>query len=299
MKQPKILVVDNEDDLVKTVREFLEQEGYSVITASDPVEARRILDHKQIDLAILDIRLIDDKDDKDISGLTLAKETDPVIPKILLTGFPTYQAVREALGPTLDGLPPAIGFVAKEEGLEVLLKYVRLALVQLPPTLEIKLLQAFNVPAKLALPSRIKEVGPEQASHYLQQSFETSSIEITKYREQENKRASQYHIAGLIAAISGITLILSIVFMILLNYISAPALPMIVSVFIEAVGVLLFAREDAAHKRVNIYFTQLNELNRIGNLLVICDSLDSPSDREKYRRKIIDHIIEKWLDQTP
>jgi CheY-like chemotaxis protein len=295
MRRINILLADNDTDSVKALQEFLEHEGYRVLTASNPTQARHILDHEQTDLAILDIRLLSDEDEKDISGLALAKETNPIIPKIVLTRFPTYQAVREALGPALDGLPPAVGFVAKQEGLEVLLRYVRLALLRLPSIFETKLLHAFQVSATLALPDRIKEVGLEQASHRLQQSFDSTSAEITKYREQENKRASQYHLAGLTAAVLGLILVLGSIIMIWLNYITAPVLPLIVSVLVEAVSALFFIREDAAYKRVSMYFTQLNELNQIGNLLAICDSLTSPSDREKYRKKIIDHIIGTWL----
>jgi len=295
MQLTRILIVDNDLDSVKTIKEFLEREGYLVLLASNPVEARQMMEQEHIALAILDVRLINDEDEKDISGLTLAKETDPAIPKIILTRFPTYQAVRDALGPALDGLPPAIGFVAKQEGLETLLRYIKLGLLQLQPLLEAKLFQAFQVSSTLALPARIEEVGPEQASQRLQHSFEATSMEITKYREQENRRASQYHVVGLGAASLGILLIVGSIIMIWLNHITITILPLIVSALIEAVGALLFVREDAAYKRVSTYFKQLNELNQIGNLLAICDSLGSSSDREKYRRKIIDSIIERWL----
>ena len=257
-----------------------------------------MFEHERIALAILDIRLINDEDEKDVSGLTLAKETNPAIPKVMLTRFPTYQAVREALGSRLDGLPSAVGFVAKQEGLEALRRSVKLALLPLDPLLETRLLRAFHASAPVALPARIQEVGPEEASRRLQESFEATSAEITKYRDQENRRASQYHVAGLSAAALGMISIAGGVILIWLNYITATSLPLIVSVFVEAAGTLFFIREDAAYRRVNKYFIQLNELNRIGNLLTICDSLESASDRETYKKKVIDHIIDKWLTRS-
>lgn len=128
MPKATILFADNDPDFLKTRSEFLEQEGYQVVFAADPTEARRKLEAGGIDLAILDIRLLDDDDEKDVSGLTLAKEVARTVSKIILTGFPSFDYVREALRPQPDGLPAAVGFVAKEEGPEALLQAVRKAL---------------------------------------------------------------------------------------------------------------------------------------------------------------------------
>jgi len=123
-----ILFADNDSDFLDTRAEFLEQAGYRVLKAYTLAQARQLLAEARIHLAVLDIRMENDEDDKDVSGLTLAK--DPAfrpIPKIILTGFPTYQAVREALGPALDGLPPAVDFLAKQEGPEAFIQAVERA----------------------------------------------------------------------------------------------------------------------------------------------------------------------------
>ena len=123
-----ILFADNDAAFLKTRAKFLEKEGYKVVPAGTFTEARRILEQAVVDLAILDLRLNDDDDDKDISGLTLAKETSSTIPKVILTNFPTIEAVREALGPNSDGIPSAVAFVSKQEGPEAMLRAVRRAL---------------------------------------------------------------------------------------------------------------------------------------------------------------------------
>ncbi len=92
--------------------------------ASSLAQAREILEN-WVHLAILDLRLTDDEDDKDISGLTLAKETSPEIPKIILTRYQSWEAVREALRMAESDRPPAVDFVAKQEKLEGLLKHIR------------------------------------------------------------------------------------------------------------------------------------------------------------------------------
>jgi DNA-binding NtrC family response regulator len=127
MTKATILFADNDPEFLKTRSEFLEQHGYQIILAFEPIEAKRIIEQGQVDLAILDLRLINDDDEKDLSGLSVAKESVPSVPKIILTRFPTVEAVREALRPALDGLPPAVNFVAKQEGPQALLAVVRKA----------------------------------------------------------------------------------------------------------------------------------------------------------------------------
>lgn len=120
-----ILFADNDERFIKTRSEFLKDSGYEVVSACTVQDTERILRDKWIHLAVIDLRMTDDDDDADISGLTLAKE--PAfrhVPKIILTGFPTFEYVREALGPELDGLPPAVDFLAKKEGPEVLIQAV-------------------------------------------------------------------------------------------------------------------------------------------------------------------------------
>lgn len=120
-----VLFVENDPDFMDTRAEFLENAGYQVLKAYSLEQARQLMTDRHVHLAILDIRMIDDDDEKDTSGLTLAK--DPVfqpIPKIILTGFPTYQTVREVLGPVLDGLPPAVEYLSKHDGPEVMIQTV-------------------------------------------------------------------------------------------------------------------------------------------------------------------------------
>lgn len=127
----RILFADNIKRFLRVRSEFLKSSGFEVLPAHTIEEAERILKNEWIHLAILDIRLVDDDNDSDISGLILAKdEAYAHVPKIILTGFPTYTAVREALGPVLNGLPPAVAFLAKEEGSKAMIRAVEYAFTQ-------------------------------------------------------------------------------------------------------------------------------------------------------------------------
>jgi CheY-like chemotaxis protein len=107
MAKATIVVADNDPDFLEELSDFLERGGYTVIRAKSVEEAKTILRKKMYDLVILDVRLTDDKDVSDNSGLMLARSVSSDIPKIILTKKPNYNVVREA--------PAAADFVAKEE----------------------------------------------------------------------------------------------------------------------------------------------------------------------------------------
>jgi len=130
-----VLLADNDLDFLAVRRAFLEKEGYTVFMATSPVEARDILRSGGIDLAILDLRLTDDSDERDRSGLELAKDKAfKDVSKIMISDFPTYEAVQEALRPAADGLSPAQDFVAKQDGPEAMMQAVSRLVAQIEQT---------------------------------------------------------------------------------------------------------------------------------------------------------------------
>ena len=123
-----ILFADNDPAFLDTRAEFLENSEYKVLRAASVAQARKAFDEAWIHLAILDIRLVNDDDEKDSSGLMIAKQSEyRAVPKIILTGYPSYQQVRDVLGPVAEGLPPAVDFLAKEEGHAAMLEAVERA----------------------------------------------------------------------------------------------------------------------------------------------------------------------------
>jgi DNA-binding response OmpR family regulator len=126
-----ILFMDNIQKSLDVQSRILEKEGYVVLRANSIEKAENLLREKNIHLAVLDIRMRDEDDPADISGLLLAsKEEFRFIPKIILTGYPSYEYVREALGPSFNGLPPAVDFLSKGEEPNALLEAVSRAFHQ-------------------------------------------------------------------------------------------------------------------------------------------------------------------------
>lgn len=126
MQKLTILLADNEPEFLKTRQKILESEGYEVIPAASPEEAEHLL-KKGVNLAIVDLRLIDDKDEADLSGLALIKRAAPEVPKILLTGYPTVEVTRRALRSNIEGISAAVDVVSKHDPVDSFLRAVEQA----------------------------------------------------------------------------------------------------------------------------------------------------------------------------
>ena len=123
--QKIILFLDNALSFLEAYTRILEAKNFKVITASSIEEARLQLQTKRIHLGIFDIRVMDDDDSEDISGLELAKEKEfQYLPKIILTGYPSYEYVRDVLGSKDDSEPAAVNFIGKSEGVSKLLEAI-------------------------------------------------------------------------------------------------------------------------------------------------------------------------------
>ncbi len=64
----KIMVVDDEPQIVKVLKAYLEKDGYAVITASDGLQALKAFDHEKPDFVVLDLNL------PSMDGLEICKE---------------------------------------------------------------------------------------------------------------------------------------------------------------------------------------------------------------------------------
>jgi len=81
MSMITLLLVDNDQDFLDICGEYLVRAGYHVIKANSREEAQHLLEITNIHLAILDLRLTDDTDEKDRSGLILAETVARQVPK--------------------------------------------------------------------------------------------------------------------------------------------------------------------------------------------------------------------------
>ena len=124
MIKHQILLVDNDVQYAEVVAEILERSSYDVLTALSPAQARDVAAREPISLAIIGIRLIDDEDINDTSGIALAEEFKSKFPMIMLTSYASYEMMHSTLGLRNDGKSVAVDFIQKSEGSERLLESI-------------------------------------------------------------------------------------------------------------------------------------------------------------------------------
>ena len=87
MKAKRILVVDDDRDLVQTTKAFLEARGYAVSTAHSGIEARDELANQRPDLVVLDIMMDYDTDGFNVAYKLRDEPETERIPVIIMSGF--------------------------------------------------------------------------------------------------------------------------------------------------------------------------------------------------------------------
>ncbi len=97
MSAKKILVIDDEELLIKSLSRLLEKQGYEVYTVRNGSDAVAIMDEDDFDLVISDIRM------PGLSGVETVRQIQEnmskkqkKIPTIFVTGFADDNIEREA-----------------------------------------------------------------------------------------------------------------------------------------------------------------------------------------------------------
>ncbi len=94
MENPKILIVDDEQNILLYLSEALEDEGYDIVTKASGKEAISALENDSFDLLLVDLKL------RDIDGLEVmreAKKRSPDTVVIMLTGHGSLESAMEAI----------------------------------------------------------------------------------------------------------------------------------------------------------------------------------------------------------
>jgi signal transduction histidine kinase len=93
-EQLKVLVVDDEESVVVTIKAILQLDGYNVATTTSGVQARKMVRDVEYDLVLTDLRL-EDGDGLDV--LKAVREHHPDTITIMLTGYASLESAIQAI----------------------------------------------------------------------------------------------------------------------------------------------------------------------------------------------------------
>ena len=91
---PLILVVDDDRNVCRVLKDLLERAGFEVLTAPDVDTAIPILKQQDLDLIVTDLKM-PGKSGMDL--LTLCHETRPAVPVIMMTAYANVEAAVTAM----------------------------------------------------------------------------------------------------------------------------------------------------------------------------------------------------------
>lgn len=124
LNSKNILIVDMEEQFINVVGHYLERENFVVHVAQDAYTAQALVKQMRIHVALVSVSLLNYRDNKDWSGIQLAINLSPYTRVIMTAKNPSFEMVRQALAPRINGPAPAYEFVRKEEGIAPILTII-------------------------------------------------------------------------------------------------------------------------------------------------------------------------------
>lgn len=169
----RLLLIDDEKQIVKPLQKFLEKEGYEVLVAYSGGEGLKIIEEKKIDVLITDIKM-DDMDG--IEVLRRAKQLYRDIEGIIITGFKDQElAIRSLRAGALDYINKPLNLDEVLLSIQRALERINLNRDRLYRNRELKIsteiISKMNEELERRIEERTKELTQTQA-----QLFQTSKL---------------------------------------------------------------------------------------------------------------------------
>lgn len=111
-----LLLVDNNKSFLEAWTDLLKIHGYHILSSFTLEDASLKIRNNNIHLALIDVRMKNDRDINDISGIEFASRIEfEYLPKLIITDFPNWKGTRLALSTVLKDPPPALDYLSKKD----------------------------------------------------------------------------------------------------------------------------------------------------------------------------------------
>lgn len=261
-----ILVADNEAQWLSDMCRIIESNGYGVIRAGNPKEALAVLGRHQADVAVLDLRLKNDKNKYDISGLEVAADSDRTIPKIIVSSFASEEAVIQGLKIDIDSYPAIVEFVQKGEIQKKLIPSIEKAL---------RLKDTWSVAAQTKISKQLND----------------------DYRAARRDARIHYWVSlGISVAFAFVIFYGAYKLHKETATSSLPILLSIIGILVAEIMNHLFNRKlEFLYGRVERYHSELLQTDRFAQLLGMSYGIKDERTREEYKLSLFKAATNQWL----
>lgn len=268
-----ILVAENNTGHLDHLSSIVKSSGFSVLRATNPEQAKAILGSQRADVAVLDLRLEDDTDEHDITGLEVARKTDDMIPKIIVSKFANKSDLADALKINIKGSPAIVEFVEMKK-----------VATDLIPAIEnaVRVRQTWSAMSKSKVSSQLdhdyKNARKDARLHYWVSFGISIGFALLIFIG-----AFYLHVGGTPSNGSMLERNLPILFAVM-------------GVLVAEITNYLFGRKlEFLYKRVERFHSELLQTNRFEQLLDSSYAIRDEKSREEFKKTLFDAAASEWL----
>ncbi|MCL4812446.1 MAG: sigma-54 dependent transcriptional regulator [Vicinamibacteraceae bacterium] len=97
--QPRVLVADDQSDVLEALRLLLKPEGFQIETAASPAGLLAALDAREFDVVLMDLNYARDttSGQEGLDLVSQVRQTDPALPVVVMTAWGTVDVAVEAM----------------------------------------------------------------------------------------------------------------------------------------------------------------------------------------------------------
>lgn len=125
MSKQKILIVDDDQDIVKALQLIFENQGYQVISAGNKIDGLRLARKENPDIAILDVMMTTSQEGFELSRELRKEPRFRNLPIIMLTSIDSKTGVNFKSAAGEDDLIPVNAYIDKPAHPHLILEEVR------------------------------------------------------------------------------------------------------------------------------------------------------------------------------